>query len=166
MTTLSQLSSQLLAAGYEKAGDGMFLARDHRRIVVLMEGENDPATWVGQVASALTNPRVTRLPAWARYVVLVHTTSANDEVLTAAAAFSRDVTKCRRVHVFPDKDRSAMTLPFLPLDTGASAPTFAPEVDVAKAIANHLDESLAGIFGDADATHTSIEHEIDRRVAK
>ena len=163
MNPAEALSSRLLGCGYEKVGDGTFLATDRRRVVVIMEASEEPGSWPKQVSEALQQSPVARLPAWARYVVLVHPVAVPVGRRSAAAAFSRDVTKCRRLHVYPDSSAD-VTRPFLPLDAGMEAKVRAPEVDVRQRIFLHLDPVVAEAFADSEETIVGVEHLIGRSI--
>jgi hypothetical protein len=165
VNALAQLSIQLERAGYSRSSDGTFLKPDRRRIVVLMEGDQDSAKWPAQVSVALTAPGVQQMAAWARYVVLVLTREPGGPMRSVAAAFARDVAKCRRLIVF-STDASTPTLPFLPLVSRAPRSTTLQPGDTSAIVSRHLGEELAAIFEDPDNTHTAVEREIERRATK
>lgn len=166
MNALPYISKQLTTAGYKRTSDGTFISPDRRRIVVLMEAHSDPAQWPSQVTTALTAPGMQQMPAWGRYVVLVHSSvEAGDELRLRAAAFTRDVTKCRRIVVFPDASASP-TLPFLPLHVTSTLGTTPEQADISGIIAKHLGRELASVFEDPDTTHAAVEREVERRATR
>jgi hypothetical protein len=126
-----------------------------------MEAEQDPNGWPAQVSTALNAPGVQHMPAWARYVVLVHPSGGDDALKTIAAAFARDVSKCRRLVVFTPSDVSP-TLPFLPLSPSGGELTTAPHADITAIINRHLSQDLARAFDAPDITHVAVEREIER----
>jgi hypothetical protein len=161
LSLLHDISRQLAAAGYVQTSDGTFAAPDGRRSVVLMDAEQDPARWPSQVATALTAPGLQQTPAWGRYVVLIYAFEATDNLRASAAAFARDVTKCRRLIVFPSGQGDG-TLPFLPLRVGPVRSSDIPEADTSEIIERHLGPDLSGFFEDPDTTHAAVEREIER----
>jgi hypothetical protein len=163
VSALAQLSDQLQRAGYSRSFDGTFIPSDRRRVVVLLEADPDPARWPEQVSTALAAPAVQQAAAWARYVVLLRGAPPDDRLRFIAAAFARDVTKCRRLVVFAD-GTTLPTLPFLPLDTRPIVGKIAPEADTSAIIARHLGPELSTVFEDPNNSHAAVQREIERRV--
>ena len=113
MSMLQALEHELLNAGYRQRGSAIFEASDSHRLVALMEASDRTTDWFGKVDTALRNESFRMAATWSRYlIVIVNSTKTTN--LAAAAAFCRDISKCRRLVAFADQ-RPRDVLPFLPL---------------------------------------------------
>ena len=108
------IEESLRIAGFAKRGTGVFASRLDPRVVAIVEATTDSAHWPQKVATLLRNESFNMAPTWCRYVVLAVDAERTDQLAIAAAAFARDVSKCRRLVAFRGQDSSGV-IPFLPL---------------------------------------------------
>jgi hypothetical protein len=83
-------------------------------MLAFFEAVGDPKTWPVGVDDVLRREPVRASPIWARYAIVVVSVPRNDDLAVAAAAFCRDVSKCRRLVCFENQSVSE-ALPFLAL---------------------------------------------------
>ena len=108
------LEEFLKGGGYRDCCDGVFEAPQGRRIIALVDASAIPAQWPGKIDIVLRQESLRNAPSWSRYVVVVLSSPRTRELAAAAAAFCRDVSKCRRLVAFADQTGSDV-LPFLGL---------------------------------------------------
>lgn len=152
---LQSIEQALRAAGFRERGAGIFDTPRTPRIVALVEATVAPEEWPGKVETVLRNEAFRIAPSWSRYVVLALSAPKTMELSAAAAAFSRDVSKCRRLVAFADE--TGGVLPFLPLPSapgGGGTPGHDLE-DVARRILPS--QQLAAAFLDDQTATTDVE---------
>jgi len=116
MSVRHSLEQRLRGAQYRDCREGVFEAPVSRRVVALIEATSHPAQWSGKLDDALRHHSFRMAPNWARYAVLLVSSRKTSDLATAAAAFCRDVSKCRRLVAFVDQTAEAV-LPFLGLSS-------------------------------------------------
>jgi hypothetical protein len=152
---LQSIEQALRAAGFRERGAGLFDTPHTPRIVALVEANVAPEEWPGKVETVLRNEAFRIAPSWSRYVVLALNSPKTSELAAAAAAFSRDVSKCRRLVAFAGE--TGGVLPFLPLPStpgGGGTPGHDLE-DVARRILPS--PQLATAFLDDHTATTHVE---------
>lgn len=118
MTLRQSLEERLRGAGYRDRTEGIFEADTSRRSIALIDAAPEPALWPERLESALRKDALRLVPSWSRYVLLLIDAGKTSELASAAAAFCRDVSKCRRLVSFADQTPQAV-LPFLGLSAVA-----------------------------------------------
>jgi hypothetical protein len=106
----------------------VYEAREGRRVIAILATPPDPSAWTPRIDTALGHDAFRRAPTWSRYAVLVIDSPKTASLALAAAAFCRDVSKCRRLVAFAD-DTTEQALPFLGLG-GSSGNTVSPSQDL------------------------------------
>lgn len=156
MSMLQALEHELLSAGYLQRGSAIFEAPDSHRLVALMEASDQTADWFGKVDTALRNESFRMAATWSRYLIVIVNFTKTTNLAAAAAAFCRDVSKCRRLVAFTDQ-LPRDVLPFLPLrfvPRGAGT----PGNDVETIAARNFESSvLAATFLDDHAPTTLVQ---------
>jgi hypothetical protein len=156
MSVRYSLEQRLRGAHYRDCREGVFEAPISRRVIALIEATSHPAQWSGTLDGALRHHAIRMAPNWARYAVLLVSSHKTPELATAAAAFCRDVSKCRRLVAFADQTAEDV-LPFLGLSSvsgGGDTP-----VDDVEAIAQRIlgSPELASAFLDAHTTVAQVQ---------
>ena len=113
MSMLQVLQHELLSAGYLQRGSAIFEASNSHRLVALREGSDQAADWFAKVDDALRNESFRMASTWSRYLIVIVNSKKTPNLAAAAAAFCRDVSKCRRLVAFMDQ-LPRDVLPFLP----------------------------------------------------
>jgi hypothetical protein len=114
------LHSRLRDAGYLERGDGVYVAGISGRTVAMIEVMPQPAQWAGKLDVALRLDNFRSAPTWSRYALLLVNSKKSVELGAAAAAFCREVSKCRRLVAFSGQTAEEV-LPFLGLSSAAGA---------------------------------------------
>lgn len=156
MHLLQTLQEQLLHAKYSERGGLIFHAPGGPRVVALVEALPEPRTWPAQVDTVLRLDIFRMAPTWSRYAVVLVPVAKTPQLAAAAAAFCRDVSKCRRLVGFADQTAHEV-LPFLALPSvpgGSGTPGYDLE-----AIANgSLDSTeLASAFLSDETATTYVQ---------
>lgn len=114
MSPRQLLEHQLRTAGYRERRDGTFHAPYGRRTIALLDATASTEDWSALVDRALRQETFRAAPSWSRYVVLVLSCPKTVPLAAAAAAFCRDVSRCRKLVAFGDEN-GPEALPFLAL---------------------------------------------------
>lgn len=114
MGARQSLEQGLRAAGYRDRRDGVFEAPYSRRIIALFDATSTTHDWNAFVDRAVRQELFRAAPNWCRYAVLILNCPKTAELAAAAAAFCRDVSKCRRLVAFSNQSGPEV-LPFLAL---------------------------------------------------
>ena len=157
MSMMQALERELLSAGYLQRGTAIFEASDSHRLVALMEASAQTMDWFGKVDTALRNESFRMAATWSRYLIVIVNSTKTADLAAAAAAFCRDVSKCRRLVAFADQ-LPRDVLPFLPLPfvpRGAGT----PGNDVETIATRNFESSvLATTFLDDQAPTTLVQN--------
>ena len=156
MSIRQLLEQRLRGAQYLDRRDGVFEAPVSRRIVAFVQVTPLPAQWPAGLDDALRHHSFRTAPNWARYAILLVKARKTSELAVAAAAFCRDVSKCRRLVAFADQTAEDV-LPFLGLSSvpgGGDTP-----VHDVEAIARRIlgPSELASAFLDAQTTVAQVQ---------
>ncbi len=106
------LKQQLLDAGYTENPVGVFRAPIGKRTVVLIDAPPEPEAWPELLDRGLK--KVGILPAWSSYLIIIVDSVKTVDLSLAAVAFTRDVSRCRKIVFFNDTKNEPI-VPFLPL---------------------------------------------------
>lgn len=157
MAAVTPFEQQLRAAGFQKGEAGFFVAANNPRVVALTQASTNPASWRESVDEVLRHESFRVAPTWSRYIVLVLDAQRTPELAAAAAAFSRDVSKCRRIVVFRSQ-ASTDALPFLPLPQVPGG-TGTPGHNLEEVVHRELGVTqLATIFLDDQSATTHVQN--------
>lgn len=153
----ASVADRLTNAGFREAEPGCFTSRASPRVVGLAVCRPDVETWRQKTEDLLRKDTLRLALSWARYIILLVDAQKTSPLAWAAASFAQDVSKCRRLVLFLDRDGAApVTLPFVglpPLSDGVDA---APS-DVETAVRNVLTPSLADAFLDEDLATAKVQ---------
>jgi hypothetical protein len=142
----ASVADRLTAAGFRETEPGCFTSAASPRVVALAVCRSDPEAWRHKAEDLLRKDTMRLALSWARYVILLVESHKTSPLAWSAAAFSQDVSKCRRIVLFVDPTgHKDVTLPFVGLpsfDQGADA----PPRDVEVVVRRFLDTSLADAF--------------------
>lgn len=156
MSVRHSLEQRLRGAQYRDCRDGVFEAPVSRRVVALIEATTHPAQWSDKLEDALRHHSFRTAPNWARYVILLVSSNKTSVLAIAAAAFCRDVSKCRRLVAFADQTAEAV-LPFLGLASvpgGGDTPVHDVDTTVQRILGS---PDLASAFLDAHTTVAQVQ---------
>jgi len=157
MDAMAPFEQQLRAAGFSEIEPGFFNAPVNPRVVAMTLVSTNPGSWPEAVAVVLRHGAFRAAPTWSRYVVLLLDAERTRELASAAAAFARDVSKCRRIVVFRSQSDLG-TLPFLGLPNvpGGSG---TPGHDLEEVVTRELGlTQLATMFLDDQSATTHVQN--------
>src|ERR1700688_3608570 len=100
------VTAQLNSADFKQTKSGCFTSASNPRVVGLVDCDNNPKSWPQKAEEALRKGTMRNALSWARYVVLLVSEKRTSELSWSAAAFSQDVSKCRRMVLFFDEDNT------------------------------------------------------------
>lgn len=163
MTALKgTLEEALNSAGYRTRAENVFENAVFRRTIGIIETPPAPSLWPERLDAVLRREPMRLAPSWSRYAVLIVSSARNIELSSAAAAFSRDVSKCRRIVAFSDQTPEQV-LPFLSLPSvSGGAGTTVHDVDqIARAIL--VDEEITRAFLDIDVSVPTVQELAEQR---
>jgi hypothetical protein len=143
-------------AGYRDCRDGVYEAPHGKRVIALLSTGSDPAQWAAKIDTALRHESFRRAPIWSRYALVTVELPRTPSIALVAAAFCRDVSKCRRLVAFSDES-SDDALPFLGL---AAAPGGGgtPTQDLEQIVIRVLESpTLATAFLDENTATTHLQ---------
>jgi hypothetical protein len=155
MQVLQSIQQTLRAAGFRERGTGIFDAPHSPRLVALVEAHAVPGDWPIKVDALLKNEAFRTAPSWSRYVVLVLNSPKTRELAAAAAAFSRDVSKCRRLVAFADEPKGVLPFLALPSSPGGEGTPGHNLEELARRILPS--QQLAAAFLDDHSATTHVE---------
>jgi hypothetical protein len=110
------LDSRLRDAGYAERSEGVYVAAISGRTIAMIEVTPQPSQWAGKLDIALRLDLLRSVPTWSRYALLIVSSQKTIELGAAAAAFCREVSKCRRLVAFTGQTAEEV-LPFLGLSS-------------------------------------------------
>jgi hypothetical protein len=131
------LERRLRDAGYSERGGGVYFATITGRAIAMIDAAPEPAQWANKLDIMLRLEVLRHVPAWSRYILLIVSSQKTIQLGTAAAAFCREVSKCRRLVAFTSQSAEEV-LPFLGLSSTVSE---------SRSIASDPEEITARIFG-------------------
>jgi hypothetical protein len=120
MSLRESLDSRLRSAGYSERGEGVYVAGISGRTIALIDVMSQPVQWASKLDAALRLEFFRNAPTWSRYALLLVNSKKTVELGAAAAAFCREVSKCRRLVAFTDQTAEEV-LPFLGLSSAVGA---------------------------------------------
>ena len=140
----------LTNAGFRETEPGCFTSPAGPRVVGLAVCRADVETWSQKTEDLLRKETMRLALSWARYVILLVDGQKTPPLAWAAGSFAQDVSKCRRIVLFLDRDVCAsLTLPFVGLPPLSYGPD-APPRDVEAVVRRVLSTSLSDAFLNED----------------
>jgi hypothetical protein len=152
----SKIVDQLLAAGFSEVESGCFKSTSSPRVIGLAVCADDPKDWRDTADELLRKLPIRQSSSWARYIVLLIEAQKTPPLAWAAAAFSQDVSRCRRIVLFMEGDLERLRLPFVGLPALKSIVN-TPQSNVAEIVESVLSASLAKAFMDESGAAIRIQ---------
>jgi hypothetical protein len=138
MSMRESLREKLLSAKYSERPSGIFTASVGKRSIIFVDALPNAIGWPKKVDDALKP--IGLGPAWSCYLILLIEARRSRDLALAAAAFCRDVSRCRRLVAFMD-DNPDTVIPFLALPV-AQGGSGNPGYDFRDMVRNVLDSPV------------------------
>ena len=152
----STIAKQLLEAGFSEVESSCFTSTSSPRVIGLALCAADPKGWRDKVDDLLRKQPIRQSSSWARYIVLLIEARKTSPLAWAAAAFSQDVSRCRRIVLFMEDDLERLRLPFVGLPALKSVIN-TPQSNVEEIVESVLSASLAKAFMDESSAVIRIQ---------
>jgi len=150
------IADQLLEAGFSEVESGCFRSTSSPRVIGLAVCSADPKGWRDAVDDLLRKQPIRQSSSWARYIILLIEARKVPPLAWAAAAFSQDVSRCRRIVLFVEDDLERLRLPFVGLPALKSVVN-TPQSNVEEIVESVLSASLAKAFMDESSAVTRLQ---------